>query len=254
MKNLLKGLTTLNPLSVWLLIFVGIITLPAFLIACVSRIFITNGDGVQLTGRYYSKLIILASFIRLKVEGAENLDHDAHYVFACNHSSVFDILVLFAAIPMQFRWLAKKELFVFPIYGWAMYMAGYIPVNRSNPREAVRSLERAAEKISQGISVVIFPEGTRSKDGKIADFKRGGVTLAVKTGLPIVPITISGIHRIMPTKTLSVRPGRIRINIGKPIPTEGVTRKDQSQLADSVREVMLANHDINYGAKPGQEQ
>ena len=244
MKSLIvKSIITLNLVMVWGSVFIIIITPISFVIAVLASVFVRRGNGVHWVARHYSKIIIRISFSSVQVEGLENLTPGEHYIFAANHNSIFDILVLTAFLPVQFRWLAKDNLFAMPIYGWSMSMAGYIPINRSNPREGVRSLQEAAEKISRGVSVVIFPEGTRSKDGLIQDFKRGGFTLATKAGLPIIPISISGTHQVMPTKTFRVTPGPIKLVIGQPIPVRGKDRAEQLRLMEEVRKEILANFD-----------
>lgn len=219
---------------------------------CIAVVFIyslvdSTGNRAHLVARVWAKILILVSSVKVNVSGNENIDKQGVYVFAANHSSVFDILVLLAFLPCQFRWMAKEELFRIPFFGQAMNKCGYIPINRSNPRESVRSVRRAAERIKSGTSVIIFPEGTRSKDGRIADFKRGGFTLAVMAGRPIVPISISGAARVMPPKSLSIRPTAIKVVLGSPIPTEGLDRHGQDRLMDQVRQVIIANYDPDYG-------
>ncbi|MBW2062890.1 MAG: 1-acyl-sn-glycerol-3-phosphate acyltransferase [Deltaproteobacteria bacterium] len=240
------------------LVVLAIITPPMYLVALVVAFLDHQGNGIHHMARFYMRTLLRCGFVRVKVEGVENLVPGENYIFAANHSSVFDILVLQAYVPIPFRWLAKESLFSLPLYGHAMSLAGYIPINRSNPREGVRSLEKAAEKIREGVSVVIFPEGTRSDDGRIHEFKRGGFTLAVKSGLPIVPVSISGAHRVMPARTFKVIPGRIKVIFRKPIPTKGIKRSGQNELMAKVREVMIANHDPDYGNKrrsaPGKGQ
>ena len=126
-------------------------------------------------------------------------------IFMANHQSDFDILIVLAHIPGQFRWIAKKELFKIPIFGKAMRNAGYIEIDRQNHEKALKSLDEAAQKIREGKSVVTFPEGTRSRDGKIRPFKQGMFHLAIRAGVPIVPISIIGAREIMPKRTLKVK-------------------------------------------------
>ncbi len=226
-----------------------LITPPAYLLALLTTLWDRKGNGVHVMARVYARILIWCAFVRVRVEGKENLQPGENYVFAANHSSIFDILVLLAYLPIQFRWLAKKSLFSLPLYGHSMRLAGYIPIDRSNPRKGVKSLEKAAEEIRKGKSVVIFPEGTRSQDGQIQEFKRGGFILAVKAGHPIVPVSISGAHRVMPARTFKVTPGRIKIVFGKPIPTRGIKRSEQNQLMAEVRKAILDNYDPDYGLK-----
>ncbi|MDY6852337.1 MAG: lysophospholipid acyltransferase family protein, partial [Thermodesulfobacteriota bacterium] len=184
-------------------LFVLILITPLIIVvATIWSIVDPSGNGSHLAARAWARILLWTSLVRVQVIGGEELDPGESYVFVANHTSAYDILVLLAYLPFQFRWLAKEELFKIPFFGWAMARVGYIPINRSNPRESARSLIKAAEKIKAGVSVVIFPEGTRSRDGLIHEFKRGSFTLAVRSGRPLVPVSISGTHRILPTKTL----------------------------------------------------
>lgn len=230
-------------------IAVAVFITPISILAAVTwSMFDKSGNGPHIVARYWARTLVRSSMVRVKVEGEYNIEQEGAYVFAANHTSVFDILVLLAYLPFQFRWLAKEELFRIPFFGLAMARCGYIPVNRTNPREGVRSLRRAAEKIKAGASVVIFPEGTRSADGTIMPFKRGGFTLAVKSGRPVVPVSISGAARVLTTRTLKLNPGPIKIVLGRPLKTEGIDRSGQDELAAEVRAEIIANYDPDYGA------
>jgi len=175
-----------------------------------------------------------------KVRGAglEKIPAGVPVIFMGNHQSNFDILSLYAGLPRHFSWIAKEELFRIPLFGYAMKRAGYLPLDRSDGRRALKTMESAAEKIRGGVSVVIFPEGTRTMDGKLLPFKRGGFLLAARAGVPIVPFTVNGSARVNPAKRLEVHPGTITINFGDPIPTEGATGRKRDDLIDRVREAI----------------
>ena len=140
------------------------------------------------------------------MEGLEHLQEEGPYIFMSNHQGSYDIFALLGYLPFQFKWLAKKELFSIPILGWAMTAAGYISIDREGTRETVEAMNKAAQKIREGMSVVIFPEGSRSPDGSIQPFKKGGFTLAVKSKVPIVPIAIAGSREIMPKDQIDHQP------------------------------------------------
>lgn len=188
-------------------------------------------DELQIFGRYWGKFICALSGVRVTIEGVENLAADKTFIFAANHQSQFDIFVLQGYLPFNFRWLAKKELFQIPVWGTAMKKAGYIPVDRSHGRQALRSLEEAAKFIAKGASVIIFPEGTRSRDGKLQPFKAGGMVLAIKAGVELVPVAISGTFAILPKGSLLLHPGRVVIRIGTPITTRDYRTNQKHELA-----------------------
>lgn len=185
--------------------------------------------------RVWARSILLISRVRVTVKGVENLDPARSYIFMSNHQSNFDIPVLLAFLPVQFRWIAKSELFKIPIFGRGMRGAGYISIDRSNRRSAIESLQKAARRIQEGASVVIFPEGTRSLDGEIKPFKKGGFVLAVDAGVPVVPIAIHGTYDIMPKDHWLIHAGEVILDIKEPIPASAFTRKTKDELMDCVR-------------------
>jgi 1-acyl-sn-glycerol-3-phosphate acyltransferase len=138
-------------------------------------------------------------------------------IFACNHESALDIWVLFAVLQRSFRFIAKEELFHLPVFGWYLRVGGHIPVDRSNKQRAVASLAKAGDTVRAGTSIVVFPEGTRSRTGRIQPFKKGPFVVAVRAGVPIVPIAISGSGAVTPSQAIAVYPGPIRVAAGDPI-------------------------------------
>ncbi|RPJ09486.1 MAG: 1-acyl-sn-glycerol-3-phosphate acyltransferase [Deltaproteobacteria bacterium] len=189
-------------------------------------------------GKLWGKVALLANGVRVEVEGLEHLPKNRPCVFMSNHQGNYDIFSLLGHLPCQFKWLAKKELFSIPVLGWAMTAAGYISIDRAGTRETVEAMNKAARRIRDGMCVVIFPEGSRSPDGFIQDFKKGGFTLAIKSKVPIVPIAIAGSREIMPKDSLTLNPGTVRIRIGQPIGTEHCSMKDRNTLMEQVREAI----------------
>ncbi len=213
-----------------------------------TAIFDRSGNVSHLCGRLWAKMILRASSVGVEVHELENISSNQSYIFAANHQSYYDILALLGYLPVQFRFLARKELFRIPIFGWAMHSAGYIPVDRSRPREALKSLKRAALKVKQGKSIIIFPEGTRSPDGKVKSFRRGGFVLAIQSGKPVVPITIDGGYKVLPRGGLKVRSGNIKVVIGKPIDSTPYSINQKGELMQKVREVVVENFNrIRHG-------
>ena len=186
--------------------------------------------------RVWARFGLWLTGMRLEVEGLETLDPNRPVIYMANHLSNFDILALFASLPGQFRWLAKQELFRIPLFGFAMRRCGYIPVDRADRARAIESMKEAASRIQAGASVMIFPEGTRSPDGRLLPFKKGGFHLALHARVPIVPIAISGSREAMPKKELRIHPTTIRLRICPPVATSGLTADDRDLLIAKVRE------------------
>ncbi len=198
-------------------------------------------DWPGAIARIWGNLNLWAAGVKVNVSGSENIAGGGPYIFASNHQGWFDIFTALGKLPMRFSWLAKEELFKAPILGLAMSKAGYIPIDRKDLRKAIASMNRAAEAIRQGTSIFIFPEGTRSSDGVIREFKKGGFVLAVKSGQPIVPISISGSYRILPKESWMIYPGEIKLSIGRPIRTAGSDNRSRDLLMEQVREAIRAN-------------
>ena len=203
----------------------------AMVCALISR----RGNIPHLIGRLWGRILLFAAGVKVRVEGLQSIDPDQAYVFAANHQSLFDIFVLLAYLPIQFRWLAKKELFRLPFLGAGMKGAGYIPIDRSNRREAFKSIDLAAARVREGTSVVIFPEGTRTVDGTLQSFKKGGFHLAIKSKRPIVPVSLSGTFAILPKKGFRIRPQTVLIYLGDPVPTQNIGVQDRDWLISEIR-------------------
>lgn len=197
----------------------------------------------HVIARWWARAIIWVSGVKVSIKGLENIDTDSSYVYAMNHQSYFDIFAILSTLPVQFKWMAKSELFRIPFLGWAMRACGYISVDRQDPRGAYKALQRASELIKQGYSIIIFPEGTRSKDGHIGPFKTGGIFLALRSTRPIVPVTIIGTRHILPRGGYCIRPGHVKIIIDKPIFTKGYTEREKTKLANIVRGVIVKNYE-----------
>ncbi len=191
---------------------------------------------VQHLPRRWARFICCLAGARVTVAGREQLALAGPYIFAANHQSQFDIFALQGYLGIDFRWMAKKELFAIPIFGAGMRAAGYISVDRSKGRQALQSLNEAAQRIKDGTSVIIFPEGTRSPDGMLMPFKSGAMALAIKAGVPLVPVAISGTHQVLAKGRLLSTPGRVTIRLGAPIDTSLFKPADKQLLATRLQE------------------
>ncbi len=198
-----------------------------------------RGDLYLLYARIWSGWILKSLGIPLEVIGGEKLEPGQTYVLMSNHQSVFDIFALFKSCDRPFRIVAKRILFWIPILGWSMWMCGFIPIDRSNRESAIKSLDRAARRIRSGISVLVFPEGTRSRDGTLHAFKKGGFMLALEAGVPVVPVVVLGTDAIMEKGSLKVGRADVTVRIGTPIETAGRDARGRDRLMDEVRRAMI---------------
>ncbi len=225
--------------TLWSPFGMGFVVLSYILFASFAMLVVlTTGsqDASHSIARVWARFSLLICGVRVHVEGQEHIPKDRAVVFASNHCSQFDIMVLYHALPVQFRFLAKQELFKVPILGQAMRLTGYIPIDRSGGRKALRSLNEAAKHVASGTSVVVFPEGTRSEDGRLQPFKVGGVLLAIKAKSPLVPVSISGTQNVLPKGAFFAKAARVKVVIGKPVPVtdnDGNPRNKNEVLSDT---------------------
>ena len=189
----------------------------------------------------WSRTLLRVSGVRVSVQGLENISSEGVYVFAGNHVSYMDTPVVLANVPVQFRFLAKRGLFMIPFLGTHLQRAGHIPVVRGNARSNLKTLGMAAETVqARGISLLIFPEGGRTHDGVLGPFSEGAAYIAIKAGVPIVPLTLVGTRGVLPYGSGFPRPGRVRMIVGTPIPTEGLTLRSRDQVTAEVRAQVVA--------------
>ncbi len=183
----------------------------------------------------WARLLLRANGVRVSAEGLDRLDPGLSYVFVANHTSIVDIWALLVAIPNSFRFLAKRELSRVPVFGRAMTSAGNIFIDRNNLVSSFSSYDEAASRLREGLSAMVFAEGTRSRDGRLLPFKKGPFVLAVRAGVPLVPLCICGAFERTPKGVLNVRPGEVVIRVGEPIPTRGLTYGDRDALSAAAR-------------------
>ena len=211
--------------------------IPAMLVAPFS------GEAIVWIGRNWISWIFATCGVRVVVEGLERFDRTQPYVVMSNHQSVLDIGALVLTIPLNWRFVAKRELTYVPFFGWALGLSDQIVIDRGNRARAVKSLHRAAERVRGGISVIVFPEGTRSPTGRMRDFKSGGFHLAIESQVPVLPATVSGSFGLIPKRSLKVNSGLIKVVYGDPIPTRGLGVEDRHELKERVRKGIEAGYD-----------
>jgi len=200
----------------------------------------------------WSRMIVRTVGVRVCVRGAENIRAGESYVFLSTHQSYMDIPVMLGYLPAQLRIAAKREVFQIPFLGWHMTRGGHISINRGSTTEAIASLRRAAQEIRPGISAFLFPEGTRTRDGSLQPFKKGGFKFALQTTLPVVPVTIVGTRRVLPRDSFVFRPGPVEMYLDQPIPTASLDDRDLSVLMQQVRDAMTKHFETG-GRRQGQE-
>jgi len=220
------------------LLAIALITAILGTVGMLSCLAVPNGNAVLPLARLWARILLSLCRVKLVVRGSQRISPPGPYLFLANHQSQFDILAVVLAIPLQFRILAKKELFYIPIFGWVLKLSGFVGIDRSNREKAIRSLELAAARLRGGTSLLIYAEGTRSLDGKLLPFKKGGFVLAIQAGIPIIPITIRGSREILPKGSLRIRPGTIQVEIGEPIDPARYTLEEKERLMLEVRSVM----------------
>lgn len=200
-------------------------------------LFEQDGKAGYRLAQWWMAFNLWMSRVRVKVRGLENVDPCRQYVFMSNHRSAADIVAIgWALWAFQIRFVAKKELLKVPFFGWGLWALKNIIIDRSNHVQAVRSYAIAGQRIRRGISVVVFPEGTRGIGDDLLPFKKGGFVLALETGTPIAPIAVVGTAAVLAKKSLRVESGEVEVRIGRPIETAGVALKDKDQIVQRARE------------------
>lgn len=190
--------------------------------------------------RNWARVLLGATRVSVRAEGLERLDPSRSYVFVANHTSLVDIWALLVTVPNSFRFVAKRQLQGVPVFGRAMESAGNIFIDRDNLMSSFGSYDAAAAQIARGLSAMVFAEGTRSRDGRLLPFKKGPFVLAIRAGVPVVPVRICGAFERTPKGALNVRPGAVVVRVGEPISTAGLTYEDRDRLSAMARAAMGA--------------
>ncbi|MDR2591455.1 MAG: 1-acyl-sn-glycerol-3-phosphate acyltransferase [Chitinispirillales bacterium] len=199
--------------------------------------------------RIWNRHVLAIGGVSVKVVGADKLDKGERYVFISNHQSALDIPIIYVGISEQISFIAKKELFMIPFFGWGMWAIGHISIDRQNPRKAHASIARAVQRLNkENVSLILFPEGTRSKDGKVLDFKTASFTLALQAGVKLVPVAIKGAIDRLPPKSSRIVPGVVELAVGDPIPVEELKAMNKAEICGRVREAIVTMVEGNAGS------
>jgi 1-acyl-sn-glycerol-3-phosphate acyltransferase len=240
----LRGVFIADPAIILATLFFGAVS---FLVS----FFDSSGKTQAAVAKVWGQVLLLVSGVRVEVEGLQHIDPQGSYIFMANHTSYMDTPVVLANISVQFRFLAKRGLFQIPFLGSHLHRAGHIPVPRDDPRAAVKTLQLAAETIQKKkTSLLVFPEGGRSHDGVLRPFKEGGAYMAIRAGVPIVPLVLLGGRQVLPYGAGVVKPGKVIMRVLEPIETAGLALKDRGELTGRVRALLLeqilsANHAVH---------
>ena len=238
--------------TIFTIALITILTGALGIIAIVAALFHVKdrpGGVYDWVPRTWSKLIMRVAGIKVRVHGFENAGGGEPRIFVSNHMSLFDVPALSSILPRN-RFVAKAELFKIPIFGGAIRAAGMIEIQRDNKRAAFDSYKVAGAKICNGISIVVFPEGTRGIDYPISPFKKGPFILAIAAQVPIVPVIIHGTREIVPKGEVTVRPGMIDVHLLDPVPVAGLGYEDRDVLTATVRDRMVEAMRFHYGVEP----
>ena len=197
-----------------------------------------KGQAQHWIARIWARTLVRVSLSRLKLEGEENLRKYPVAVYAPNHTSYMDIPVVFAALPFQFRILARKQLWQWPFIGWYLERSGQMPIDTENPHATLTSLGGAVKALRGGMPLVVFPEGGRTADGTLRPFLSGAAYLAIRAQVPLVPIALKGVYDLLPIHTHHFYPGELTMRIGKPIETKGMSVRQTGELTERLREAI----------------
>jgi 1-acyl-sn-glycerol-3-phosphate acyltransferase len=228
---------------VWLASWAGLATVVLFLPIILAALLSSTGNLAFQLSRVWAWVMLKAAGVRTRIRGKEKIERGRSYVVIVNHQSLYDIPTLVTALGIQFRWIIKKEILKVPLFGHALYASRNIFIDRSNRESAVESIHRGMARLPPGASVLFFAEGTRSPDGEIHDFKKGGFVTAIEGKLPILPVTVNGSRRVLPKKSVVFQPGSIEVVVGDPIETTGCAGGVLEELMRSTRNTIVANFD-----------
>ena len=228
---------------------IAVYTIVLGAISLASTLFDTRGRAAHWCARTWSRLILLTTGVTVESSGIDRLDPRGTYVFVANHQSIYDIPVLFWSLPQQLRIIAKESLGRLPFIGWHLRRTGHMLVDRKRP-DRTKVFDWANRLMANGLSLIVFPEGTRSRDGRVARFKGGGFYLALEAGLPVVPISIVGSRHVMLKGRVATYPGRVTLIVHDPIDTRGLADTDRRTFAEGVRQIIAAAAETDLDTQP----
>lgn len=224
-------------------LWIALSTIVLGITALAATLIIRSGRPIDLLAKIWSRWIVRVCGIDLEVVGLDRLPKGQSFILISNHLSNFDIWCTLASMPVPVHFVAKKELVRVPVFGQCLALSDHIVIDREDPQTAIAKINKASAANPQGHGILFYAEGTRSTDGKTLAFKKGGVSLALRTGLPVIPLSVSGTRKFLPRRCMVIRPGgRVRLFLADPIPTTGLPFEARDELNARVREVVIANY------------
>jgi 1-acyl-sn-glycerol-3-phosphate acyltransferase len=233
----------------WLALWAGIATILLAVPIITAGLLSRTGNLAFSLSKLWAYTMLAVSFVRTEIKNKDRIQPKTSYIIISNHQSLFDILALVTTLGIQYRWFIKKEVLKVPLFGYGLYASRNIFIDRSNTASAIESINRGIDRLPRNVSIMVFAEGTRSPDGRIREFKKGGFVTAVRRKIPILPVTINGSRRVLPKGSLAFKPGKIQVVIGDPIDTGGYTNEMVDRLIDQTRQTIIANFDPGYTGK-----
>jgi 1-acyl-sn-glycerol-3-phosphate acyltransferase len=230
----------------WLGLWVGIATIILGIPVMIAGLLSRTGNLAFSISKLWAYTMLAVSFVRTEIKNKDKILKGTSYIIISNHQSLCDIIVLVTTLGIQYRWIIKKEILKLPIFGYALYASRNIFIDRSNTTSAIESINKGFDRLPEGVSVMVFAEGTRSPDGQIHEFKKGGFITAVARKISILPVTVNGSRRVMRKGSFTLMPGKIQVVIGNPIDTSGYTNDTISELIDKTRQTIMANFNPEY--------
>ncbi len=235
----------------WIFFWAGLLTLLLFLPIVLSSLLSSTGNVAFSLTRLWAWIMLKLTGIRPTINGKEHIDRNQSYVIIANHQSHFDAPAIVLTLGIQLRWIAKKELLKIPLFGYALSAARNIFIDRSDKEKAIKSIQDGVKRLPPATSILFFAEGTRSPDGMIHKFKKGGFITAIDHAFPILPVTVNGSSNILPKKSLVFNSGPIEVVVGHPISTAGYTLDQLEELIQKTQDIIVSNFNPNYPEKGG---
>ncbi|MFC1853686.1 lysophospholipid acyltransferase family protein [candidate division CSSED10-310 bacterium] len=231
---------------IWIYLWAILLTVAVFLPIIVVSILGSTGNAAFTISKLWAWVMLKVTAVRPVIRGQEKIKRGQSYVIIANHQSLFDILALVMTLGIQFRWIIKRELLNIPLFGHALFASRNIFIDRSNREKAIASMQKGVRHLPPGASIMCFAEGTRSSDGVVQDFKKGGFALAIEQKFPILPVTVNGGNSILPKGQSVFQPGPMEVIVSDPLDTTSYDLETIDELMAETRAIIISNLALNY--------